>query len=143
MRDFGTGFATGFANSLAEGIKRNDQRSYEEKQDLMKLSYGYMMKQDEKRSEREAESQKNIRKAKALAKSLGAPEGAWPEIYEAVDSGMSDKQIDAMFSSGEWGDRAGANSEVSGSKSNLKAKLFISRLILYRHKLNRLQVLVQ
>lgn len=90
------GFMAGFGSAFSEGVKRNQELREQRKDDIFKMTFNEMSKQNEKRTERIAQDRKDISKAKAFAESVDPK--VWPKVYEWVQAGLTDEEISKRMS---------------------------------------------
>ncbi len=94
------GFMAGFGPAFSKGMERNQELREQRRDDSFKFAFSEYSKNNDKIAETNKQTQKDVRKAKALAADKDPT--VWPVVYEWVSSGLDDATIQKRLQSGTF-----------------------------------------
>lgn len=96
-------FMGAFGSSFSDSFNASVARSENQKNDMLRMGYADFIDRSKERREKEQKASQEVKSAKAFAKSMGLPEGAFNNVIEWRDAGYSNDEIIQMTQKAVWG----------------------------------------
>lgn len=92
------GFMAGFGSAFAQSFQQNEQNIAQHKEDAFRLQYQDYISQRDYRQKVDLENKKNLKMARSLVASAGAPAEAVSYVYDQLSGGMSPEYMQKYLS---------------------------------------------